>query len=287
MGVIQTIIALFISITALFSSIFPAGEAPFKVFGEVDMDKFELVWSDEFDGDSLDESKWTGCHYSENETLLRKGGYWNMDFATVKDGNLHISTEYFENGYQDNGKAGWYSSGLYTRGLFEQKQGYFEVRCILPKGNGMWSAFWLGCDGIAEVGNGGRDGAEIDVFESPYYDTVLKNRVTTNIHIDGYEQDHQQTNVSTPLIIGNNPYESYNTYAMEWNEREYVFYINGLETGRSAFGGTSQVAEYLLLSVEVGGSDGIAKDSWAGSALKKDAQPTDFIVDYVRVYQYK
>lgn len=286
MGFFNTIIALFIAISGIIYSSLPF-DLQIRPYGSVDMEKFELMWSDEFDGDALDKTKWTGCYHSKGETLVRKGGYWNMDLATVKDGNLHISTEYFENGYQDNGKPGWYSAGLYTKEIFDQKYGYFEVRCILPKGSGMWSAFWLGCNGIAEIGNGGTDGAEIDIFESPFYSTALKNRVSTNIHYDGYGEHLKSQNVTTPLMIANNPYEEYNTYALEWNEDKYIFYVNGFRTGSSAFGGTSQVAEYLLLTVEVGGSDGIAKDGWAGPALEKGAEPTDFIVDYVRVYQYK
>ena len=150
----------------------------------------------------------------------------------------------------------------------------------------MWSAFWLNCDSMNTVGNGGKDGAEIDVFESAFYDTVLKNRVSTNIHYDGYGEDLKSTNVTTPVIL-NNPYKEYNTYGLEWNENEYIFYINGLETGRSSFGGTSLVEEYLILSVEVGGSNGVAQDNRAGKALQSDFVPTDFIVDYVRAYQYK
>ncbi len=73
---------------------------------------------------------------------------------------------------------------------------------------------------------------------------------------------------------------------IEWNESEYIFYINGVETGRSDFGGTSRVPEYLLLTAEVGGSNGAAGTSWAGEALNTGAEPTDFVVDYVRVYQY-
>ena len=284
MSVIRTITALFAAILALLSGVFNLNLTKDKA---VDMSQFELVWADEFDGDTIDETKWTGCHHSKSQTLVRKGGWWNMDMAAVRDGNLHISTKYFENGYQDNGKAGWYSTALYTKGLFQQKHGYFEVRCILPEGSGMWSAFWLNCDGMNTVGNGGTDGAEIDVFESAFYDTALKNRVSTNIHYDGYFEDIRSENVATPLIIGNDPYKEYNTYGLEWNEDEYIFYINGVETARTTFGGASQVAEYLILSVEVGGEMGTAKDNWAGKALSTDFAPTDFIVDYVRVYQYK
>lgn len=253
------------------------------------LDDFSLVWNDEFDGNALDASKWTGFRCGGEMSVVRQGGWWHMDFAAVKDGNLNISTKYYANGYK-GGKTGWYSCGLCTTGLFEQTYGYFEVRCILPKGVGMWSAFWmLPQDFSNTVGNGGTDGAELDIFESPNYRYKLSdhvNVVTTNIHIDGYGKEEQSQNVATPFIEANDPYETFNTYGVEWNEKEYIFYINGVETGRSAFGGTSRVPEYLLLTAEVGGSNGVAGTSWAGDALKADAHPTDFVVDYVRAYQY-
>ena len=88
-------------------------------------------------------------------------------------------------------------------------------------------------------------------------------------------------------LLKNDPYEEFNTYGLEWNEDGYIFYVNGIETGRSDFGGASQTPEYMLLSVEVGGSDAHPGDSWAVSALTPDSETTDFIVDYVRAYQYK
>lgn len=161
----------------------------------------------------------------------------------------------------------------------------------MPKGVGMWSAFWmLPQDFSHTVGNGGTDGAELDVFESPNYRYKLSdnvNVVTTNIHIDGYGKEERSENVATPFIEGNDPYETYNTYGVEWNENEYIFYVNGVETGRSTFGGTSRVPEYLLLTAEVGGANGVAGSSWAGDALAPNAQPSDFVIDYVRVYQYR
>ena len=282
MTILQTIFSFFLSLIFTFSGIFP-----FLPTNKVNMDKFELVWSDEFDGDSVDETKWRGVYFSGDQTVVRKGGYWNLSQVDVKDGNLYISTDYYENGLNGNGKAGWYSGAIFTRDLFSSKHGYYEVRCILPEGSGMWSAFWLNCEGMQNVDGSGKDGAEIDVFESAYYDTVLKNFVQSAVHYDGYGDGLKSTTVCKPLITDNNPYKEYNTYGLEWNEKEYIFYINGRETGRSSFGGTSDAAEYLILSVEVGGANGTAADSWAGSALQKDAQPTDFIVDYVRVYQYK
>ena len=263
--------------------IIPPHEDP----AELDLNGYTLSWCDDFDGGKIDSSKWRGFSCGEEESVIRQGGWWHTDLASVKDGNLHISTQYFKGGYK-GGKAGWYSCGLCTSGLFEQNYGYFEVRCILPKGDGMWAAFWmLPFDFSNTVGNGGKDGAEIDVFESPNYRYRLSdgvNVVTSNLHIDGYGKEEQSECVATPFIEGNDPYAEFNTYGVEWKENEYIFYINGIESGRSDFGGVSQVPEYLLLTVEVGGSKGKAKKSWAGNELPSDAVPSDFIVDYVRVY---
>lgn len=256
----------------------------------IQMEDFTLTWADEFEGDGVDTTKWTGFRCGGDTAVVRQGGWWHTDFASVTNGSLRIATKYYADGYK-GGRAGWYSCGLCTTGLFQQTYGYFEARCILPKGVGMWSAFWmLPQDFSHTVGSGGTDGAELDVFESPNYHYKLSdnvNVVTTNIHIDGYGKEEQSENVATPFIEANDPYETFNTYGVEWNENEYIFYINGVETGRSSFGGTSRVPEYLLLTAEVGGADGAAGSSWAGNALSPDAQPTDFVIDYVRVYQYR
>ena len=250
---------------------------------------FELVWSDDFDGDTLDTAKWQGlnCDADTQHPAVRRGSYWHTDFASVKDGCLHLRTAYYPNGYKGNRKPGWYSCGLDTKGLFEQKYGYFEVRCILPKGSGLWAAFWLQSPEMMHVDGGGTDGAEIDVFEAPYYGESFNRKVTSNIHFDGYEDAHQSKKVCYSYNFLNDPYEEFNTYGVEWNERGYTFYVNGIKTGFSDFGGASRVPEYLLLSVEVGGENAVPGESWAGAPLAEDTQVTDFIVDYVRTYQYR
>ena len=261
--------------------------------------RFELVWSDEFDGDSLDKSKW-GFPWWETE---RKGGYWHEDLVSVKDGNLVITTAYYdeplENYYYDNWhdrinfddyKEGWYTGCIETRGKYEFCYGYFECRCILPKSSGMWSAFWMMNSGVSNVDGSGQDGTEVDVFESMYYKDKwwgAGDAIVTGIHYDGYGEDHKGDTIGK--WFANNPYEEYNTYGVEWNENEYIFYINGVETGRLSTGGVSQNPEYLILSCEVAGANGIADADRNGvGKMSMDTDETaEFIVDYVRVYKYK
>ena len=287
MDFIMFLKAVFAVFLSFFMALSPAG------FPRVPHEKkLELVWADEFDGDSLDLTKWEGHGFGDQETIVRRGSYWNCDFATVSDGTLHIRTEYCPDGYNGNGKPGWYTCGIDTKGMFEPTYGYFEARCILPKGSGLWSAFWMIARRMAfspDFGDveGGTDGNEVDVFESAFYESKIPWRVTSNIHYDGYGEWHKQANVCEPFILFNNPYENFNTYGVEWNEDGYTFYINGIKTGHSNFGGASRVPEYLILSIEVGGNNAVPEKDWVGGPIREDDEITDFIVDYVRAYQYK
>ena len=249
--------------------------------------ELELVWSDEFDGAQLDRTKWHGHYIPDGESVIRRGSYWDLGMISVQDGAMHIGTRYYPDGFNGNGKPGWYTAAVDTSGLYEQRYGYFETRCILPRGAGMWAAFWMLCGSMGNVDGTGLDGAEIDIFESPFCSQRFTRRVSSNIHIDGYGDDHKSSNAAEGYIFYNDPYEKYNTYGLLWTEKEYIFYVNGICIGRSDFGGTSQVPEYLILSVEVGGDNAIPGDSWAGPALTQDSEPTDFVVDYVRCYQFQ
>lgn len=255
---------------------YPMGE-------EVDMDKFELTFSDEFEGE-LDRSVWSGHYQYGNKTESRKGSYWNQYLAETKDGNLVIPVVYLEEGMGGEG-AGWYTAGVDTDSDspngFSQKFGYFECRCILPEGADVWSAFWLMNDGVYDVDGSGRDGTEIDIFESDGYEKFFNRNVSSNLHFDGYNDGHQMMGAKR-FLIKNNPYEEYNTYGLEWNEDEYIFYINGVETFRTSYGGVSQNPEYLILSVEMRGENGIPSQR-----ENAPGEETQFVVDYVRVYQYK
>lgn len=69
----------------------------------------------------------------------------------------------------------------------------------------------------------------------------------------------------------------YTTFGLMWTDTEYVFYVNGKETGRSSFAnGTSRVPEEVIVSL-------CAPEN---IELEKDVT-TRFIVDYVKIYQLR
>lgn len=218
--------------------------------------RWKLVWHDEFDGPKLDESRWNrlGDH-------RRKGGYWIKDDAYLNGkGSLLLRTK------KDGDR---YTCGAVdTRGKFEHAFGYFEARCKMPKEPGHWSAFWMMCSGVGNVGDDGRDGTEIDIIEMPWRD----GRLTSNLHWDGYSTAHKSDGKKFSVA---GVTEGFHTYGLLWLPTEYVFYVDGKEVWRSRAGGVSQVPEYLMLTNEIG--------KWAGD-IKQAKLPDYFEVDYVRVY---
>lgn len=283
------LISFFGSIVFFFASLFPKAVYmyPQTPSGkQIDLSEFELTWQDEFEGDSIDPDKWIDPYWITE----RNGGYWNKEMVSVHDGNLDITTQYIADGI-DGCPAGYYTGVVETRGKFEQCRGYFEVRCILPPSTGMWSAFWMMNEGVFNVDGFGNDGTEVDIFESMRYKDhwwKVGDSVISGIHYDGYGEDSKGDSIG--YYFAEDPYESYNTYGLEWSEDEYIFYINGIETGRITAGGISDNPEYLILSCEVAGSNGIADADRHGTgkiSLPADGSQVHFLVDYVRVYQYK
>lgn len=251
--------------------------------------RFELTWADEFDGDKLDRRYWD----THDWLYMRKGGYWDPSMVRVENGNLIISTEYKPEGVsEERNKPGYYTGIVETRDKFEQCYGYFEIRCILPAACGMWSAFWMMNEGVFNIDGYGDDGTEVDIFESmAYKDHWWKagDAVVSGIHYDGYGEEEKGDSIGYYYAV--NPYEEYNTYGLEWTPEEYIFYINGVETGRTSKGGVSDNPEYLLVSCEVAGENGIADADRHGTGkitkTPEENWPAEFIVDYVRVYQHK
>lgn len=284
MNFFESIVSFFMAIITFLASLF--GGTLFAP--EINMDKFELVWADEFDGTQPDMTKWNLLTAS---TSVRRGGYWNKDLIEVKDGNLIIYSKYLENGCAEGDPAGWYTGAMNTKGLFETTYGYFETRCILPPGNGQWAAFWMNSSNMGELnGEDGSHGGEVDIFEAPYYNYKEPDKVFGAIHWGGYGKGHESIHV-TYNIDPVNPYTEYNTYGIEWNEEQYIYYVNGKQaavvTKDKAV--PCQVPLYMILSNEISGSDGVAHNTYNIGCMDDNGRDfvSEFKVDYVRVYQYK
>ena len=162
--------------------------------------------------------------------------------------------------------------------LFAQAFGYFEARVRLPVSGGMWAAFWLQTESVGQIGNGGEDGTEIDIFESSFFNTDRRN-VGHALHYDGYALPHHRC-MGTVRPCGKDLYDGFHTYAVKWSPQAYVFYVDGIPTWASDFGGVCKVPAFLRLTNEIRpgkiGPYGQRLGSFDGG---------EFWVDHVRVWQ--
>jgi len=262
---------------------------------KLDLNKFQLTWSDEFEGGSLDLNKWAnwsdlhgGLDNANTRAQPRHDGWSCLEMARVENGRLQISSVNSEEGMA-GGPPGSYAAAINTRFSFRQKYGYFEACCKCPKGLGLWSAFWLHNENVTnQVDGTGRPGTEIDVYESVFYrsrDPLRKNSIISSLHYGSYGLFHMMKNVGRYRV--EDPYDSFHSYGLEWNEKGYIFYIDGVETGRSRAGGVSRNEQFLILSVEHH-AGGIKSLGWAGDIRKNRPEDmADFEVEHVRAYQYK
>jgi len=147
--------------------------------------------------------------------------------------------------------------------------GYYEIRCQVPDEVGTWAAFWLYAPCVGKVGDGGRDGAEIDIFEAVWR---KKDQVNVAVHWDGYGEAHRSwgERVETPGVN-----EGFHTFGLLWTPTEYVFTYDGKLVKRTSAGGVCQVPLYVKVTTEIG--------EWAGD-IAKAKLPDTFVVDHVRVY---
>ena len=225
-------------------------------------DTLTLIWSDEFNGNELDNTKWASCP----EWHRQGGSYWSKENAWL-NGNGQLKLKVTE--HNDSVFCG----AIRTHKRYNQKYGYFEVKCKVPQIHGGWAAFWLMPYGN-KVGGLGNDGTEMDVFESI---NGWNGKVNQALHWDGYGPEHQKASKSMTnwgLYDG-----KYHVFGMMWTPYEYIFYIDNIETWRTSAGGVSDVEQYMKLTMEVSNA------TWPGDWNNQKTKPITWTIDYVRTYQ--
>lgn len=242
--------------------------------------QWELVWSDEFDGDSLDESKWSyrlGGAYNDEEQ------YYKKENVSVSDGTLKITakSETVEDYPYTSGRISTGGNGV---DLFATKYGRIEARIKLPEGTGLWPAFWM-MPKDSVYGNWPLSG-EIDIMEAR--GRVL-NEVNGTIHFG--ESGNNKRSLGGTYTFEESDITDYHVYAIEWSENEIVWFVDDAEFYRTSnwytMNDEGMVAEYpapfnqefyIILNLAVGGT----YDSYRTPA--EDELPATMEVDYVRVY---
>lgn len=282
---------------------------------KIDLDSIKkeenLVWWDEFDGNAIDTNNWRiepsgnfdGTKYGE--PIVRKGGYWALDQCIVEpitygDEQLNVLKIRTE-------KVGdkWHSAGIISDRALAQKYGYFEIRARLPKFYGTWSAFGM-MPYNAPTAPTGKDaldaktyGGEIDIMEAPAYGRKNNEVVQQALHIGDYNRGTGTSTFSMNWLTENvgDIYDSFHTYGLYWDENIYKFYVDDVcvwTTSYNRTGNVSGIEQYLFLSTEIGGKDGVVGENpWKaivpnGKRLvtdnPQDITYGDFEIDYVHCY---
>ena len=239
---------------------------------------YKLVWSDEFSGAAgaaVDSSKWTydvgGNGWGNNELEYYTTG--NANAAMDGNGNLAITAK-----SQSMNGMNYTSARLKTLGVASWTYGRIEARIKIPKGQGLWPAFWL--LGTDINSNPWPACGEIDVFENIGKEP---NIIHGSIHGPGYSGASgptAQTSLSAP--VG----DAFHVFAIEWEQTTIRWYVDGTlystKTQSSIPAGATWVYShpfFILLNVAVGGG-------WPGNPDSTTTFPQQMLVDYVRVCQH-
>lgn len=231
-----------------------------------------LDWSDEFDGAELDRTKWVaelgGGGWGNHELQYYTGREQNL---RVAGGNLVIEArrENFEN-------REFTSARIKTAGLKERMHGRYEARIWLPKGQGIWPAFWMLGSNCASAG-WPRCG-EIDIMENVGKEPAL---VHGTLHGPGYSGADAFGKPSE--LIGAVYADGFHVFAVEWEPGEIRWYRDGVlfHQARAEMVKGDWVFEhpfFVILNLAVGGD-------WPGNPDAGTMLPQQLLVDYVRVYR--
>lgn len=281
------------------------------------VDDWQLVWSDDFDSDQLDTTKWNyefGCDISGDNVQNCYSD--SAENTYVTDSNLHlIATKQPEDSFKP-----YNSARVTTKNTVDWKYGRFEIRAKFPYGEGAWATISL-VPTDEEYGEGLSSG-QINIAEALNLkvddgEGNLESRINGSLHyggeLTGFETSGQQFAPSDEV----NPADDFHTYAVEWQEGEIRWYVDGYlfatqraselvydaegspvkllhpgwfaeyidpETGELAtFYNNAPFDQYfhLTMDLSVGGPEG-ANTSVDETAF---AEGQSFVIDYVRVYK--
>ena len=247
--------------------------------------RWKLVWHDEFDGDTLDESKWG---FRRNfwgkpfETFTNEGvvldGNSNLKlYLTERDGHFYSPQLQTGSNSFDNPKEmkdHFWPLGRIEKPKFMHKYGYYEICCKLQEQPGWWSAFWLQSPYYGTRWDPKECGVEVDIMEN----FERNGEVTSGIIWNGYGEMFKEGGRISFQIEETE--DGYHLFGVEWSKDGYVFYADGKEPCR-VDGPVSDVEQFILVSTECMGYRSSGKPS---PKLKDAVLPDCFTVDFVRVF---
>ena len=239
---------------------------------------YGLVWADEFNGTTIDTSKWS---YE-----IGGGGWGNSELeyytarsqnSYVNNGSLYINALSETYTGPDGITENYTSARMVTQDKGNWTYGKFEVRARLPEGQGLWPAIWM-MPTFSEYGTWPASG-EIDIMELLGNDTT---KVYGTIHYGS--SSNQQSSGGNKTLSPGGFYGSFHVFSVEWDSISVTWLIDSVpyysqtKTGIAPTNWPFNKDFFFILNVAVGGG-------WPGNPNGTTQFPQSMIVDYVRVYQ--
>jgi len=228
--------------------------------------QWELVWQDEFDGSSLDTTKWKvdigGNGWGNNELQY----YTAQGNLTLQNSILTITAK-----AQQFGSNQYTSAKIKTDGKFNVRFGKIETRMKCPMGQGLWPAFWMLGSNYSTIG--WPKCGEIDVVEHINSETKIHGTA----HWDNVGHIYWGGIINNDPTLFHNYSIIWDSTKIQWFMDDQIYYqlntlngVNGTEEFQNSF--------YLILNLAVGGN-------WPGYPNANTVFPAELLVDYVKVYQ--
>ena len=234
---------------------------------------WELAWHDEFDGPGIDPARWA----------FDQGGLWNngeLQFYTDWPANARIESGrlVLEARREDYGGNEFTSARLKTAGLAVFTHGRIEARMQVPRGNGLWPAFWMLGDDFSGVGWPGC--GEIDIGE-----VIGRLPATAHATVHG-ARFHGAGGITRAYTLPRGALaDAEHVFAIEWEPKVIRWYLDDVLYQTVKPEDLPVPAEwpfdkpfFVVLNLAVGGT-------WPGDPDASTPFPAQLRVDYVRVYR--
>ena len=275
-------------------------------------DGWAMVWSDEFDSDQIDASKWgfdTDCWGGGNEE--RQCYTDKPENAAIEDGKLVITARkekatgpalppYLRSSAEDpeaKTTKPFTSARMTTKGKASWRYGRIDVRAKLPLGQGIWPAIWM----LPEDNSYGSwaTSGEIDILEAVNLGVAcdkcpggVENTILGTLHFGGAWPDNEfsSTKVTLPGSLDN-----FHTYSIIWREGHFTWLVDGKTFAEKEADDWSTTSSndpnapfdksfHLLLNLAVGGR--LPEERGLGG-VAEEGFPKRFEIDFVRVWKCK
>lgn len=238
---------------------------------------WQLIFQDEFNANTLDQTHWTICYWWNDNGCTNNGNHesewYTPDNVLLQDGFLRLRASK-QSVEASDGKTYPYTSGIVTTGPatstgqpgFDFQTGYAEIRARLPHGTGLWPAFWLLPTNTSVK-------REIDVME-----LLGDTPKTVRMHIHYFNTRGVEFGPGTSWT-GPDFSADWHVFAIDWRSDRIIWLVDGVERWRyTNVRYVPATPMYLLLNLAVGGD-------WPGPPNSHTVFPSYFDIDYIRVWQ--